>query len=117
MVDGQLQKAWMWDQLDVPAELKAWVSNNAPFADTIDTFPSLFGEPLGIAETFGRACVTIEANCQAMDCSQMDVWRNAGTAWKYLVVQSVANLNMVNLSERPISNLCLTHHGNRLYML
>lgn len=90
----------MWDEMDVPAELKNWVSKNGPFDDKENTFTLLFGAPLGIAETFGRDCETIEANCQSIDCVDMQVWQDAGSGWKYLVVESVANLNMVSLSDR-----------------
>ncbi|KAF3401943.1 hypothetical protein F1880_009951 [Penicillium rolfsii] len=91
---GQLEKAWMWDEMDVPTELKNWVSMNGPFDNGVNTFTLLFGTPLGIGETFGRSCKTIEANCQSINCVDMQVWQDAGSGWKYLVVQSVANLNM-----------------------
>lgn len=92
----------MWDEMDVPTELNDWASQNGPFDDKDNTFPLLFGEPLGIAETFGRDCKTIEANCITMNCEDMGVWQDAGSAWEYLVVVSVTNLNMVSPSEHLI---------------
>ena len=64
----------MWNEMDVRAELMAWVSKNGPLDDKDIQLPGLlFGEPLGIAETLGRDCKTIEALYQFINCVDIQV--------------------------------------------
>jgi len=105
----------MWDEMDVPTELQSWMSKNSPFDDDVNTFPETFCAPLGLGETLGRKCKIIQDSCSSIDCVDMEVWKEPGSAWEYLVVMSITNLNMVSLSGVLAGRrIYLTTHGTRL---
>lgn len=93
-LDNMLEKAWMWDQMDTSTELENWIAQNKPFNPS---FPMAFGEPLGLANGFGESCQKISGECPFLDCGQIQNNYMPGTAWKYLVMVSISDLNNVSV--------------------
>lgn len=76
--------------MDTTTQLQNWL-NGVSLNNT--NFPAAFGRDIDLAQTWGKYCASISSDCVTVECGSLTSPSDAGTGWKWLVVQSIANLN------------------------
>ncbi|KAM0558130.1 hypothetical protein ACHAPJ_005297 [Fusarium lateritium] len=89
---GETSAPWMWKPLEVSRQLKGWFSNTfntGKFVkghDDYNKWLPQFGQPMDVQSSH-EDCKW-GGHCEAIDCTKT----TAGSAWKFLVINSAAHL-------------------------